>query len=63
MLFNIGIQKHIAFSAAAAYVGNVIDGWRRDYYAEKDAVLRHYVALHPEDFPPYGKQSILFSKV
>ncbi|XP_067010079.1 NADH dehydrogenase [ubiquinone] 1 subunit C2 [Anabrus simplex] len=46
-----GIQKHILWTSGAAFAGKVIDGYRNDYLADRDAVLRHYVELHPEDFP------------
>ncbi|CAH2108100.1 unnamed protein product [Euphydryas editha] len=46
-----GIQKHIigvvGFTSLFKYVTNK----REEYLAEKDAVLRHYIQLHPEDFP------------
>lgn len=38
-----------------AALGVFIDRKRNDYLAERDAVLRHYVELHPEDFPTPGK--------
>lgn len=40
---------------AGFFVGQTILNWRRNYWADRDAVLRHYVQLHPEDFPPPGK--------
>ncbi|XP_013187115.1 NADH dehydrogenase [ubiquinone] 1 subunit C2 [Amyelois transitella] len=53
-----GIHKHVlgvvAFTTILTYVQNKRD----DYYAEKDAVLRHYVELHPEDFPTPPRQKI-----
>lgn len=33
--------------------------YRKNYWAERDAVMRHYVQLHPEDFPPPGKVGTL----
>lgn len=41
--------------ALAATVAHYFLQYRRNYWAERDAVLRHYVQLHPEDFPPPGK--------
>lgn len=41
--------------------GKIVDGWRNDHLAERDAVLRHYIQLHPEDFPDPGKVSLIFS--
>uniref|UniRef100_U5EFI4 NADH dehydrogenase [ubiquinone] 1 subunit C2 n=1 Tax=Corethrella appendiculata TaxID=1370023 RepID=U5EFI4_9DIPT len=46
-----GIQKHIIATLVVGYTGKTVDGWRNEYLAERDAVLRHYVELHPEDFP------------
>lgn len=40
--------------------GKTVDGWRNEHLAERDAVLRHYVQLHPEDFPDPGKVSIIW---
>lgn len=54
IIFLIGLQKHTAVVLAGGYLGQVIDGYRNRYLAERDAVLRHYVQLHPEDFPPRG---------
>lgn len=42
-----------------AALGVFIDKKRNDYLAERDAVLRHYVELHPEDFPTPGKMPFL----
>lgn len=38
-----------------------VDKWRTQYLAEKDATLRHYIELHPEDFPTPGKPKTHFS--
>lgn len=37
---------------AAAFTGGItyFQKKRDEYFAERDAVLRHYVELHPEDF-------------
>jgi len=42
-------------AVAGGFIGKTVDGWRDDYLAERDAVLRHYIELHPEDFPDPGK--------
>lgn len=52
--FFLGIQKHVAFVVGGGILGKTLDGWRNEHYAEKDAVLRHYVETHPEDFPDPG---------
>ncbi|XP_065158602.1 NADH dehydrogenase [ubiquinone] 1 subunit C2 [Atheta coriaria] len=59
MMVNYTLHKpvfsslHIqaAFVAGGAIVGQYFDEKRKEYFAEKDAVLRHYIQLHPEDFP------------
>uniref|UniRef100_A0A4D5R9Y3 NADH dehydrogenase [ubiquinone] 1 subunit C2 n=1 Tax=Scolopendra viridis TaxID=118503 RepID=A0A4D5R9Y3_SCOVI len=49
-----GIQKHIFAVAAGGYAGECLYHWRKRLAAERDAVIRHYIELHPEDFiePP-----------
>uniref|UniRef100_A0A1A9V829 NADH dehydrogenase [ubiquinone] 1 subunit C2 n=1 Tax=Glossina austeni TaxID=7395 RepID=A0A1A9V829_GLOAU len=51
-----GIQKHIALAVAGGIIGKYIDEKRDDYLATRDAILRHYVELHPEDFPPIPRK-------
>lgn len=51
----LGIQKHLLYTGIAALFGKSVDGWRNTYLAERDAVLRHYIELHPEDFPMPGR--------
>ncbi|XP_073949481.1 NADH dehydrogenase (ubiquinone) B14.5 B subunit [Choristoneura fumiferana] len=53
-----GIQKHIlgvvGWTAVLTYAQE-----RRDaYFAERDAVYRHYIELHPEDFPVPERKKI-----
>lgn len=50
-LHAAGIQKHLLYTGIGALFGKITDGWRNEYLAERDAVLRHYIQLHPEDFP------------
>lgn len=42
--------------AGSLLLGKFIYESRRARHAERDAVLRHYIELHPEDFPPIGKR-------
>ncbi|KAG8222053.1 hypothetical protein J437_LFUL000497 [Ladona fulva] len=52
-----GIQKHIIFGAVGLGAGKFFDGIRNEELAKRDAVMRHYIQLHPEDFPmPEGKK-------
>lgn len=42
-----------------AALAMTVDKWRNEYFAEKDATLRHYIELHPEDFPTPGKKQFV----
>ncbi|OWR54570.1 NADH dehydrogenase [ubiquinone] 1 subunit C2 [Danaus plexippus] len=53
-----GIQKHILGVAGWTATLNYAQNKRNAYYAEKDAVLRHYIELHPEDFPEPERKKI-----
>lgn len=53
-----GIQKHAVMSGVGAIIGQYVDGHRNAYLAERDAALRRYVELHPDDFPAPGKMSL-----
>lgn len=53
--FNVGFPRHIAFSVASYFCFRFYVQYNEDYNAERDAVYRHYIQLHPEDFPPPGK--------
>ncbi|KAG5673804.1 hypothetical protein PVAND_003821 [Polypedilum vanderplanki] len=46
-----GIQRHIAASVGGVTFGIWADKKKDEHLSERDAVLRHYVELHPEDFP------------
>lgn len=47
----LGIQKHLIATSLGAVGGQFIEERRLDYLSEKDAVLRNYIELHPDDFP------------
>ncbi|XP_055616630.1 NADH dehydrogenase [ubiquinone] 1 subunit C2 [Toxorhynchites rutilus septentrionalis] len=49
--FLSGIQRHVVATVGLAALAMMVDKWRNAYFAEKDATLRHYIELHPEDFP------------
>lgn len=51
----LGIQYHILAATIGGFSGYKLDGWRDDHMAERDAVLKRYVELHPEDFPDQGE--------
>ncbi|XP_052867126.1 NADH dehydrogenase [ubiquinone] 1 subunit C2 [Anopheles cruzii] len=46
-----GIQKHISAALAVGAFATIVHKWSEAHFAEKDATLRHYIELHPEDFP------------
>lgn len=47
----LGIQKHLIATSLGAIGGQFIEDRRLNYLAERDAVLRNYIELHPDDFP------------
>ncbi|CAK1601207.1 unnamed protein product [Parnassius mnemosyne] len=53
-----GIQKHIVGVAVWTSLLTYVQNKRDEYFAEKDAVYRHYVELHPEDFPTPERKKI-----
>lgn len=50
-----GLQNHVGFAVLGGIGGTYLDKKRTEDLATRDAVLRHYVELHPEDFPPIRK--------
>lgn len=48
-----GVWKFALAVPAGAYAGYYIREWRREKLREKWAKIRHYIELHPEDFPRY----------
>ncbi|KAG6456645.1 NADH dehydrogenase [ubiquinone] 1 subunit C2 [Manduca sexta] len=53
-----GIQKHVFSVAGWTALLSFVQNKRDEYLAEKDAVLRHYIELHPEDFPTPERRKI-----
>ncbi|KAJ8919287.1 hypothetical protein NQ315_003871 [Exocentrus adspersus] len=51
-----GIQKHIIAAIAGAGIGKILENYNISHAAERDAVMRHYIQLHPEDFPPFERK-------
>lgn len=41
--------------------GKYLDGRQDNKLADRDAMYRHYIQLHPEDFPSFGKNYNIFS--
>uniref|UniRef100_A0A0V0G4I3 NADH dehydrogenase [ubiquinone] 1 subunit C2 n=1 Tax=Triatoma dimidiata TaxID=72491 RepID=A0A0V0G4I3_TRIDM len=46
-----GIQHYVIAAAVGALIGKYGKDRYDQYNMDKDAVLRHYIELHPEDFP------------
>ena len=55
--WSAGIQRHLALGAAGWVGGLYISKWIESNSAERDAVLKHYIQLHPEDFPVPGDEN------
>ncbi|XP_026754877.1 NADH dehydrogenase [ubiquinone] 1 subunit C2 [Galleria mellonella] len=53
-----GIQKHVLLAGGITALLTYVQKKRDEYFAEKDAVYRHYVELHPEDFPEPERKKI-----
>ncbi|XP_059049634.1 NADH dehydrogenase [ubiquinone] 1 subunit C2 [Achroia grisella] len=53
-----GIQKHVLLAGATTALLTYVQKKRDEYYAERDAVYRHYIELHPEDFPVPERRKI-----
>ncbi|KAJ2946812.1 hypothetical protein O0L34_g16136 [Tuta absoluta] len=53
-----GIQKHVVMTALWVPLLQFAQNKRNAYYAERDAVFRHYIELHPEDFSEKKRQKI-----
>lgn len=51
----LGVQFHVLATVVGAGIGQYLENYRNEYFAEREAVFRHYVQLHPEDFPPFSK--------
>ncbi|XP_026733012.1 NADH dehydrogenase [ubiquinone] 1 subunit C2 [Trichoplusia ni] len=45
-----GIHQHVILSAGFVTALTLLNNKRDAYFAEKDAVYRHYIELHPEEF-------------
>ncbi|XP_034937465.1 NADH dehydrogenase [ubiquinone] 1 subunit C2 [Chelonus insularis] len=49
---SAGIQNIIIFGIVGGLVGAYLKAREVDILATRDAKMRHYITLHPEDFPP-----------
>ncbi|CAB3362603.1 Hypothetical predicted protein [Cloeon dipterum] len=57
-----GLPRSLIIVASLAGAGRLLQDYRDKRLAQRDAVLRHYISLHPEDFelPPRVKYSEVF---
>lgn len=46
----LGLNRTFGYCILGAVFGYFANDRRNNYYAKKDAVVRQYVELHPEDF-------------
>ncbi|OQR70753.1 NADH:ubiquinone oxidoreductase [Tropilaelaps mercedesae] len=53
-----GIQRHILAVVGLGFAGNQLRLWLNRRAQYREAVLRHYVSLHPEDFPEPERKKI-----
>ncbi|XP_059488134.1 NADH dehydrogenase [ubiquinone] 1 subunit C2 [Neocloeon triangulifer] len=59
-----GAPRSLLIIAAFGGAGKYLQDYRDRKLAERDAILRHYITLHPEDFelPPRVKYADVFQK-
>lgn len=48
--YYAGIQRHIALGITGGIIGYYVEKYFQRKWSERDAVVRHYIELHPEDF-------------
>lgn len=46
-----GLQVHIIAALLGFVVTYKVSEYANNFFAKRDQMLRHYVTLHPEDFP------------
>lgn len=49
------------YFAVGFTAGHLFLQYRKNSWAERDAVYRHYIELHPEDFPAPGAFNAFFN--
>ncbi|KAL0267515.1 UNVERIFIED_CONTAM: hypothetical protein PYX00_009767 [Menopon gallinae] len=53
--FYAGIWRPIVLGLSLGYIGLLVRDLKRETDADKDDVLRQYIRLHPERYPPFEK--------
>lgn len=48
--YYAGIQRHIGLGIVGLMFGIYVDKYLEKRWSERDAIIRHYIELHPEDF-------------
>ncbi|XP_017770670.1 PREDICTED: NADH dehydrogenase [ubiquinone] 1 subunit C2 [Nicrophorus vespilloides] len=51
-----GVHRHAAYAVIGGALGQYFGNLRNQQNAERDAVFRHYIQLHPEDFPDFERK-------
>lgn len=52
ILIHAGFHMYGVWFAAGWTLTHLVQKWRQGIAAERDAVMRHYIQQHPEDFIP-----------
>lgn len=53
----LGIHQHVILAAGFVTALTLLNKKRDAYFAEKDAVYKHYIELHPEEFEEQGNSN------
>lgn len=53
-MYFIGLHLKLGAGIVTAVAFYYVKQYRTAYLADKDAMFRHYIQLHPEHFPPPG---------
>lgn len=54
VFYILGLHLYPIAIGLGAYGCQLWMNYRENYYAERDAIMRHYIQLHPDDFQPPG---------
>ena len=54
--YYAGIQRHIGLGIAGLIFGIYVNRYYERKWMERDAIVRHYIELHPEDFQDNRKK-------
>ncbi|KAF7281228.1 NADH dehydrogenase (ubiquinone) B14.5 B subunit [Rhynchophorus ferrugineus] len=51
-----GVHRYVLIVGGSMAAGIYVEKKRAEHLATRDAMFRHYIELHPEDFPPYERK-------